>query len=44
VFDAMVAGKFRGKIVSVLRLEGIIEKSTMIIDDTVVCDSGKILV
>ena len=44
VFDAMVAGKFRGKIVSVLRLEGIIEKITMIIDDTVVCDNGKILV
>ena len=44
VFDAMVAGKFRGKIVSVLRLEGIIEKITMIIDDTVICDSGKILV
>jgi hypothetical protein len=29
---------------SVLRLEGIIEKITMVIDDTVVCDSGKILV
>ena len=37
-------GGDRGKIVSVLRLEGIIEKITMIIDDTVVCDSGKILV
>ena len=37
-------GADRGKIVSVLRLEGIIEKITMIIDDTVVCDSGKILV
>jgi hypothetical protein len=33
-----------GKIVSVLRLEGIIEKITMIIDDPVVWDSGKILV
>ena len=37
-------GADRGKIVSVLRLEGIIEKITMIIDDTVVCDNGKILV
>jgi len=36
-------GADRGKIVSVLRLEGIIEKITMIIDDTVVCDNGKIL-
>jgi len=29
---------------SVLRLEGIIEKITIVIDDTVACDSGKILV
>ena len=37
-------GADRGKIISVLRLEGIIEKITMIIDDAVVCDNGKILV
>ena len=37
-------GADRGKINSVLRLEGIIEKVTMIVDDTVVCDKGKILV
>ena len=42
--DRAARGADRGKIVSVLRLEGIIEKITMIIDDTVVCDNGKILV
>jgi hypothetical protein len=34
----------RGKIVGVVRLEGIIEKITIVIDDTVVCDNGKNLV
>ena len=37
-------GADRGKIVSVLRLEGIIEKITIVIDDTVLCDNGKIMV
>ncbi len=37
-------GADRGKIISVLRLEGIIEKVTLIVDDTVVCEKGKILV
>lgn len=37
-------GADRGKIVSVLRLEGIIEKITIVIDDTVLCDNGKILI
>ena len=37
-------GADRNKINSVLRLEGIIDKITLVIDDTVVCDKGKILV
>lgn len=37
-------GADRKKINSVLRLEGIVDKITMVIDDTVVCDRGKILV
>jgi leucyl aminopeptidase (aminopeptidase T) len=36
-------GADRKKINSVLRLEGIVDKITMVIDDTVVCDKGKIL-
>jgi aminopeptidase len=36
-------GADRGKIVSVLRLEGIIERITVIVDDTVICEKGKIL-
>jgi hypothetical protein len=37
-------GADRGKINSVLRLEGITDKITMIVDDRVVCEKGKILV
>jgi hypothetical protein len=37
-------GADRGKIVSVLRLEGIIEKVTMIVDNTLICENGRILV
>jgi leucyl aminopeptidase (aminopeptidase T) len=37
-------GADRKQINSVLRLEGIVDKITMVIDDTVVCDKGKILV
>ena len=37
-------GADRKQIKSVLRLEGIIEKVTMVVDDTVICEKGKILV
>ncbi len=37
-------GADRGEVNSVLRLEGITDQITMVIDDTVVCDKGKILV
>jgi leucyl aminopeptidase (aminopeptidase T) len=37
-------GADRRKIISVQRLEGVIEKVTMVVDDTVVCEKGKILV
>ena len=37
-------GADRGTIKSVLRLEGIVDKITMVIDDTVVSDKGKILI
>lgn len=37
-------GADRGKINSVLRLEGIIPKITIVIDDKLICEKGKILV
>lgn len=37
-------GADRGVINSVLRLEGIVDKITMVVDDTVICEKGKILV
>lgn len=37
-------GADRGEINSVLRLEGITDKVTVVVDDTVVCEKGKILV
>ena len=37
-------GADRRQINSVLRLEGIIERVTMVVDDTVVCEKGKIMI